>query len=158
METSLGDLLYPAEKKGYQMSIKEILKLTIELSAGLTHIHPIIIHRDLKPANILLDKKKCAKIADFGLSRIKVGSISVVSALCPYEATITVENPHYILCIRHQHTYPQSVLQGELCRIWLQSAFQSMEVGSQKKWTYMPWDASYGSVYQVGGLHLYAYD
>lgn len=72
MEMSLGDFLYPTHKKGNRMSIRDILKLTVELSAGLAHLHPIIIHRDLKPGNILLDRKGQAKIADFGLSRIKV--------------------------------------------------------------------------------------
>lgn len=73
MEMSLEDLLYPLEKKNYRMSIKDVLKLTVEVSSALAHIHPVVLHRDLKPANILLDKERHAKIADFGMSRIKVG-------------------------------------------------------------------------------------
>lgn len=56
------------------------LSLILQLVEGVSYLHQQkIVHRDLKPQNILVDKKGCLKIADFGLARsfeIKMTSYS----------------------------------------------------------------------------------
>ncbi len=50
-------------------------KIILDTAQGLTFLHimcnPPIIHGDVKPSNILLDSSFRARIADFGLSRLK---------------------------------------------------------------------------------------
>lgn len=64
-------------------------RIALEVSLGLSYLHgKRVIHRDLKSLNVLLDSELKAKIADFGLSKIKmessltsVGQASVVGTL-----------------------------------------------------------------------------
>ena len=51
---------------------------------GMIYLHggsPPVLHRDLKSANLLLDDSYTAKIADFGLSRIKVREMSFTNRI-----------------------------------------------------------------------------
>lgn len=52
---------------------KERLHIAIDIARGLDYLHngckPAIIHRDIKTSNILLNEKKQAMIADFGISK-----------------------------------------------------------------------------------------
>ncbi|KAL2920542.1 hypothetical protein RDABS01_012033 [Bienertia sinuspersici] len=52
-------------------------RIAIEVAQGLAFLHhscdPPIIHGDVKPSNVLLDDCFRAKIADFGLARLKLG-------------------------------------------------------------------------------------
>lgn len=50
------------------------VQIAHDVAEGLAYLHPSVVHRDLKPQNILLDVNGRAKIADFGISRVKVGS------------------------------------------------------------------------------------
>ena len=54
-----------------RLSYMEILQLAHDVAEGLAYLHPSVIHRDLKPSNILLNEEGRAKIADFGISRVK---------------------------------------------------------------------------------------
>ncbi len=49
-------------------------KIAEGAARGMNYLHfgnPPVLHRDLKSANILLDDSYNAKVADFGLSRLK---------------------------------------------------------------------------------------
>ncbi|KAK4275997.1 hypothetical protein QN277_019000 [Acacia crassicarpa] len=61
------------------------LQIALDSARGLEYIHehtwPVYIHRDIKSANILLDRNFCAKVADFGLTKLtEVGSSSIPTA------------------------------------------------------------------------------
>jgi serine/threonine protein kinase len=59
-----------------------------DVAAGLDTLHTAgIIHRDLKPQNVLL-KNGRAKLADFGISRLKVG---ICAALPAYRSVLPVQ-------------------------------------------------------------------
>lgn len=50
------------------------VQIAHDVAEGLAYLHPSVIHRDLKPQNVLLDANGRAKIADFGISRVKVST------------------------------------------------------------------------------------
>ncbi|XP_049934154.1 probable LRR receptor-like serine/threonine-protein kinase PAM74 isoform X2 [Nymphaea colorata] len=70
------------------------LQMALNVATGLDYLHsgchPAIIHRDVKTTNILLNGKKEAKVADFGLS--KAGSRDDVTHL----STVVAGTPGYI--------------------------------------------------------------
>ncbi|KFK26786.1 hypothetical protein AALP_AA8G293200 [Arabis alpina] len=58
--------------------------VAVDIAKGIEHLHslnPPVIHGDLKPSNILLDRVFSAKIADFGLARLKSEQVEVTVAL-----------------------------------------------------------------------------
>eukprot|EP01018_Ginkgo_biloba_P013770 Gb_00166 [translate_table: standard] len=71
---SLHDHLHKNETPGFQyLDFRTRLSIALGSARGILYLHtevdPPILHHDIKSSNILLDKKKIAKISDFGLSK-----------------------------------------------------------------------------------------
>ena len=71
MEYAPGKSLQDRLLKERQLSVAAVIRLGIELCAGLEAIHQRgIVHRDIKPGNILFGEDGVAKIADLGLAQM----------------------------------------------------------------------------------------
>lgn len=68
---SLADILFTPEN---QPCWDERMEIARNIARGILYLHeecmPQIIHCDIKPQNILMDENMCAKISDFGLSKL----------------------------------------------------------------------------------------
>ena len=58
------------------------VQIAHDVAEGLAYMHPSVIHRDLKPQNILIDGLGRVKIADFGISRVKVSPMEFLQRSC----------------------------------------------------------------------------
>eukprot|EP00877_Chromochloris_zofingiensis_P009814 jgi/Chrzof1/5086/Cz15g10360.t1 len=59
---------------GEGLPLHTTLEVASDITAALWHIHPSIVHRDLKSQNVLMNSAGVAKIADFGLARMKMSA------------------------------------------------------------------------------------
>jgi len=78
----------------------DFIKIILGIAQGLNFLHkstPTIIHRDLKPCNVLLDESLVPRIADFGVSREKMGATATMTRIGTpmYCAPEVLNNEHY---------------------------------------------------------------
>eukprot|EP00029_Vermamoeba_vermiformis_P010000 TRINITY_DN5168_c0_g1_i1.p1 TRINITY_DN5168_c0_g1~~TRINITY_DN5168_c0_g1_i1.p1 ORF type:complete len:765 (-),score=122.55 TRINITY_DN5168_c0_g1_i1:390-2684(-) len=80
---SLYDLLHnPYQRQKHLPTNYQKLMTAIEIAQGMGYLHGIpILHRDLSCRNILMDEKYRAKVADFGLSKLKHDNKTVSTTL-----------------------------------------------------------------------------
>ena len=72
---SLDRLLAGKTKK---LPLDTALRLSEELAEALDHAHGQgVVHRDMKPANILVTPEGHAKIADFGIAKVNLASLTI---------------------------------------------------------------------------------
>src|ERR1700675_953608 len=75
------------------LSLKESLKIGIEMCEALDVAHRAgIVHRDLKPGNIMLTKSG-VKLMDFGLAKASVGNVGASAKAPLLSATVTISGP-----------------------------------------------------------------
>jgi tRNA A-37 threonylcarbamoyl transferase component Bud32 len=83
MEYIGGQTLEQRIQRGKALELKEILRIGMQMAAGLAAAHVQgLVHRDIKPANILLENSiQRVKITDFGLARVAAAGPTAASAL-----------------------------------------------------------------------------
>lgn len=73
---SLQELLFCDNNNNNGLNWNRRFEIILDVSRALEFLHrecdPPVIHGDVKPSNVLLDTEFRAKLADFGLSRLKI--------------------------------------------------------------------------------------
>lgn len=68
---TLADHLHGQRAEPGALSWRCRLSIAMETAGALAYLHSLgVVHRDVKSSNILIDNGFCAKVADFGLSRL----------------------------------------------------------------------------------------
>lgn len=84
---------------GTPLDFPSRLRIALGAARGILYLHteanPPIFHRDIKPSNILLDNRKVAKVADFGLSCL--APVPDMEGVTPnYVSTVVKGTPGYL--------------------------------------------------------------
>ncbi|KAJ1255494.1 hypothetical protein BS78_05G243100 [Paspalum vaginatum] len=70
-----GSLFRLLQKNSAKLDPRRRVHMAIDIARGMNYLHhrnPPVVHRDLKSSNLLVDKNWNVKVADFGLSRLKL--------------------------------------------------------------------------------------
>ncbi|KAF0896446.1 hypothetical protein E2562_024314 [Oryza meyeriana var. granulata] len=70
-----GSLFHLLQKNTGKLDPRRRVHMAIDIARGMNYLHncsPPIVHRDLKSSNLFVDKNWTVKVADFGLSRLKL--------------------------------------------------------------------------------------
>lgn len=82
MELVEGITLKEYIKKKGQLSTKEVIGITLQVSAGIEAAHNNgIIHRDIKPQNIIISREGKVKVTDFGIAKATTSNTISTNAM-----------------------------------------------------------------------------
>lgn len=94
-----GTLLDQLQQRKYL--VDDAFRWLLQISMGMSYLHATgCIHRDLKPENVLL-KNGEAKVADFGLFRMKLSSSAIHNPHQPQVGSSLTARPHQTLPPTH---------------------------------------------------------
>src|SRR4051812_41082515 len=83
-----GSVLQPEELGGWVVQLCDAL--------DYAHIDAAIVHRDLKPANLMVNQRNQLKVADFGIARSLVETMTQMTGLRGISGTLVYMSPQQL--------------------------------------------------------------
>ena len=80
MEFIAGGAIAKDEAQGSAFSVAQATQIMLDACRGVAAAHGAgLVHRDIKPANLLQAEDGAIKVADFGLAKIRTGSVPTMT-------------------------------------------------------------------------------